>query len=80
MVKEQYNSHQDKFYFTAHLGENQQFKYSSETEIDDKIESLQKAIAGLRGQLEDFRAEQREDNAELKRLLREVRWISRESV
>jgi peptidoglycan hydrolase CwlO-like protein len=50
----------------------------NQQETDDKVESLQKAIAGLRKQVEDLGAEHTEDNVELKRLLREVRWISRE--
>jgi uncharacterized protein YlxW (UPF0749 family) len=53
-------------------------------ETDGKVESLQKAIAGLREQVQDFRVEHYEDSTEVKRRLQELRrnkvWIARERV
>jgi hypothetical protein len=53
-------------------------------ETSDTVRSLQKAIAGLRQQVQDSRAEHAEDNAEIKQLLHELRrnkvWIPRERV
>jgi hypothetical protein len=60
------------------------FLDKKQKETDANIQSLQKAIAGLREQVEDFRAEQLEDNEEIKRQLNEVRrnkvWFPRERV
>ena len=48
------------------------------------LHSIQKAVAGLREQLQDFRVEHSEDNAEVRRQLSELRrnkvWIARERV
>ncbi len=53
-------------------------------EIYHNLHSLQKAVAGLREQVQDFSAEHCHDNAEVKRLLLEFRrskvWLSREAV
>lgn len=43
-----------------------------------KVEALQKAIAGLRGQLEDFRAENTEDFEDVKKRLWELQFLRRE--
>jgi hypothetical protein len=54
----------------------------NQQESKENIHSLQKAVAGSREQLQDSRAEHAEDNAEVKRLLQELRhnktWLSRE--
>jgi hypothetical protein len=56
----------------------------NQKETSDNLHSLQKSIAGLREQDQDFRAEQAEDNAEVKRQLSELRrnkvWLSSERV
>jgi hypothetical protein len=53
-------------------------------EIYHNLHSLQKAVAGLHEQVQDFSAENCHDNAEVKRLLLEFRrskvWLSREAV
>jgi hypothetical protein len=41
-------------------------------EIDNKVECLQRALAGLREQVEDFRAEQSEDLVEVRYRLQEL--------
>ena len=50
----------------------------NQQEQDSKIDSLQKAIAAFRAQLEDFRTEQAEDVQDLKRRLWELQFIRRE--
>jgi hypothetical protein len=47
-------------------------------ETNENMHSLQKATAAMREQFSDLGAEHEEDNAELKRLLWELRWISKE--
>jgi hypothetical protein len=50
-------------------------------ELSDRIDCLQRAMAMLCAQFLDFKAESLEDNAELKRMLHELRknkvWIER---
>jgi phage shock protein A len=59
------------------------FKILSE-ELLDKTECVQKAIAAMRSDIQDFRAEYSEDMAEVKRELRQLRsnkvWIPRKRV
>jgi hypothetical protein len=59
------------------------FKILSE-ELLDKTECVQKAIAAMRSDTQDFRVEYSEDISEVKRALHELRrnitWISRERV
>ena len=54
------------------------------SELFDKLDCIQRAIAGIRGQQSDFKAEYAEDITEIKRLLHELRrnkvWIQREGV
>jgi hypothetical protein len=58
------------------------FLVKNQGETQANLRSLQKAVAGLREQVEDFRAEQVEDNEEIKRQLQELRrnkvWLPRE--
>lgn len=58
------------------------FLVKNQRETQANIQSLQKAIAGLREQVEDFRAEHLEDSAEVKRQLQDLKrnkaWIYRE--
>lgn len=46
-------------------------------EIDVKIDSLQKALAGFRGQVEDFKAEHHEDLEDLRKRLWELQFMRR---
>jgi peptidoglycan hydrolase CwlO-like protein len=61
-----------------------QLLLKNQKEADNYVHSLQKAVAGLREQVQDSRAEQAEDNAEVKRLLQELRrnkvWIPTEQI
>jgi hypothetical protein len=61
-----------------------QLLLKNQQETHDNIRSLQKSIAGLREQVEDFRAEHSEDYAEVKCLLHDLRrnkvWIPRERI
>jgi hypothetical protein len=61
-----------------------QLLLNNQKETYDNVHSLQKAIAGLREQVRDFRAEYCEDSVEVKRLLQELRrnkvWLPRENV
>ena len=59
-----------------------QLLLKNQKETVDNVHSIQKAVAGLREQVQDSRAEHCEDNAEIKRLLQELRrnnvWLPRE--
>jgi hypothetical protein len=41
------------------------------TDLVDRLDCLQRAVAGLRGQVQDFKAEYTEDIAELKQQLQQ---------
>jgi uncharacterized protein YlxW (UPF0749 family) len=47
-------------------------------ETNESIRSLQRAVAGLRKQVDDFRIAYEEDAAEIRRRLWELRWITKE--
>jgi hypothetical protein len=61
-----------------------QLLLKNQKHTDDYVHSLQKSVAGLRQQVQVFRAEHYEDNAEVKRLLHELCrnkvWLSKEAV
>jgi len=87
MITEDKNKASLKLYCTHNLQSTEisdliQLLLKNQQETNENVHSLQKATAGLREQLEDFRAEQTEDNAEFRRMLTEVKrnkvWIPRE--
>lgn len=54
------------------------------SDLDDKVGYVQKAIAGLREQIADFKEEYSEDTTDLKRQLQDLdknrTWIAREGL
>jgi hypothetical protein len=55
----------------------------NQCENNDNLHSVQKAVAGLREQFQDFRVQYEEDNAETNRQLQDLKkrlWLLKESV
>ena len=87
MIEDNTNEASLKSYCTANIQTAEisallELFLKNQQETNDNVHSLQKAVAGLREQLQDFRVEHVEDNTETKRQLSELRknkaWISRE--
>ena len=84
MSKDSYHNQQDKFIVDCTISPTTTTIYQILSEILDKVDCLQRAVAMVSGQHSDFKAEYSEDMAEVNRQLSELRrnkvWLLRERI